>query len=101
MPGEILGMRFVMAIVDLLLFDFYMKLSVLVCWHQIDIRLINGADTTWFGAGWQQSIPERLILDTDYFLGPFKVLSNMGSLKKTSAGRAGDSSICDRLDQRS
>lgn len=83
-PGRILrGMDSVMDIVKFIIFQAHPKSIAPAFLHQIDIRFVNGAGTTWSRAGgcWQQSVPECLILDNDYFLGPFRLLSNLGSLK--------------------
>lgn len=50
--------------------------------HQVDVRFVNGAGTTWTRpGGWDESIPESLIIDRDYFLTPFRLLGDLGNLK--------------------
>lgn len=79
-PGLLLrGMESVMSVAEFMIFRNWICRVLL---HQIDIRFVNGAGTTWTRpGGWNESIPESLIIDSDYFLGPFRLLNCLGNLK--------------------
>lgn len=74
------GMKSVMSVPEFMIVG---NLIGPVFLHQIDIRFVNrAAGTTWSRpGGWKGTIPESLILNSDYFLGPFRLLDILGKLK--------------------